>query len=285
MIPSFDLYKSLESSFPIHYERLERSYSAYDASHAHRHNYYELLFFELSGGSHEIDFCQHPLNQQSVHLVSPEQVHVLKRSPEVTGTVLSFTSELFLSSGMNVDFLDSFPFFEPLNGRPVIMLEASVWAETQEVIQQVATEFAAKREDRLEMLALLCSRLLLLLKRAYGGVAPVGGIKPLSSRYKQLVKSHYLRHLSVADYADMLAVTAGHLNDSVKKDTGKTAKDLIQEQMVIEAKRLLYHSPLSVKEIASALGFDDPSYFNRFFRSHEGVAPAAFREAIREKYH
>lgn len=285
LIPSFDLYKSLESSYPIHYERLERSYSAYNASHAHRHNYFELLMFERSGGSHEIDFIEYSIQKQSVHLVSPGQVHILRRSKDVTGTVLSFTSDLFLVLGMKTDFLDNFSFFEPLQGHPIFLLDLESWIETQEVVQQIAIEFEGKREDRLAMMALLCSRLLLQLKRAYGLREQAGELKSLISRYKQLVKAHYLRHLSVGDYADMLSVTSGHLNDSVKKETGKTAKEWIQEQLILEAKRLLYHSPHSVKEIAAALGFDDPSYFNRFFRSLVGQTPATFREIIREKYH
>ncbi|MFY7877156.1 MAG: helix-turn-helix domain-containing protein, partial [Pirellula sp.] len=75
----------------------------------------------------------------------------------------------------------------------------------------------------------------------------------------------FLEHRTVQEYADRLAISPGHLNDSVRNACGKSAKDMIQEQLVLEAKRMLYHSNYSIKEIAVHLGFDDPSYFNRFF--------------------
>jgi len=88
----------------------------------------------------------------------------------------------------------------------------------------------------------------------------------------------------VGEYARLLALTPGHLNDLTKAATGQTASALIDARLILEAKRLLAHSDASTAEIAADLGFQDPSYFGRFFRRHVDQSPGAFRAAIREKY-
>jgi AraC-like DNA-binding protein len=103
-------------------------------------------------------------------------------------------------------------------------------------------------------------------------------------QFKILIDEHYLDRTQVAQYADMLYVTPGHLNDLIKSVTGKTAKQIIDEKRIIEAKRLLFWDEHSVKEIAGHLNFEDDGYFNRFFKKHTGQTPALFQKNNREKY-
>jgi AraC-like DNA-binding protein len=103
-------------------------------------------------------------------------------------------------------------------------------------------------------------------------------------QFKTLTDEHYLSTTQVAQYADMLYVTPGHLNDLIKSVTGKTAKQIIDEKRVVEAKRLLFWGEHSVKEIAGRLNFEDDAYFNRFFKKHTGLTPALFQKSNREKY-
>ena len=92
-----------------------------------------------------------------------------------------------------------------------------------------------------------------------------------------LTDQHFLDTTQVGKYADMLYVTPGHLNDLIKSMTGKTAKQLIDEKRVMEAKRLLFWGEHSVKEIAHHLNFEDDGYFNRYFKKHTGQTPALFQ--------
>src|ERR1043165_9527343 len=96
IIPSYDLYKTLDNALGFEMSNLEESYNVYDASLPHRHSYYEILIFKQSGGTHEIDFTSYPIVANSMHFISPEQVHLLRREKHVTGYVLSFTKEFFL---------------------------------------------------------------------------------------------------------------------------------------------------------------------------------------------
>jgi AraC-like DNA-binding protein len=82
----------------------------------------------------------------------------------------------------------------------------------------------------------------------------------------------------------MLGVTTSHLSDSMRLETGLTAGELIRARLILEAKRLLLHSELTIAEIGYELGFGDPSYFSRFVRREIKTSPAEFRDRIREKY-
>jgi hypothetical protein len=77
----------------LSFYKLEEAYNPYDATLPHRHNYYEILYFNESGGFHEIDFASHPVLANSLHFISPGQVHLLRRDKLVTGFVLSFSKD------------------------------------------------------------------------------------------------------------------------------------------------------------------------------------------------
>jgi AraC-like DNA-binding protein len=139
------------------------------------------------------------------------------------------------------------------------------------------------------MLSSLLSVLLLSAKRLYIPENNYGRKMPfrsdLTRRFKSSVEKNFMSVKSVNKYARLLNISSGHLNDMVHQDTGRTASEIIHERIILEAKRLLYRSEKSVKEIAFAIGYDDPSYFVKFFKVRAGITPDQFRKHIREKYH
>jgi AraC-like DNA-binding protein len=100
----------------------------------------------------------------------------------------------------------------------------------------------------------------------------------LARRFKLLVEQHYLEAMPVRDFAAALRVTERRLNEAVRQATGKTASALIQERILLEAKRLLTQSELGVSEVCYRLNFDDPAYFSRFFRKHTACSPLEFKK-------
>jgi len=99
----------------------------------------------------------------------------------------------------------------------------------------------------------------------------------LTEDYCRLVGTSFLERRTVAAYATLLGVSADHLSATFRKTTGFPPGILIQNHLILEAKRLLAHSTLAVGEIAERLKFKDPSYFSRFFRRATGVSPSEFR--------
>jgi AraC-like DNA-binding protein len=99
-----------------------------------------------------------------------------------------------------------------------------------------------------------------------------------SRNFSQLVEWHYTRYHTVAEYADLLNITPKALNKRITRYTETTPNDIIKNRIILEAKRLLVHTRLSVKEIGYKLGYDDTSYFIRLFSKQASTSPQSFRQ-------
>ncbi|MGE8378958.1 MAG: helix-turn-helix transcriptional regulator, partial [Sphingobacterium sp.] len=99
-------------------------------------------------------------------------------------------------------------------------------------------------------------------------------------RFRKLITSHIQDTHVIQVYAELLHVSPNHLNKCVKITTGKTASELINEALLMEAKALLSLPQYAISEVAYSLGFEDISYFSRFFRKHAHYTPSEYRNMI-----
>ena len=99
----------------------------------------------------------------------------------------------------------------------------------------------------------------------------------VTKKFRQLVQKHYRDLKKPSDYAGLMSISIGYLNDTVKSATGFTASYFIQQEMLREGQRLLWYTDLSIKEISAYLGYEDPKYFNRIFTKLAQVSPGRFR--------
>lgn len=97
--------------------------------------------------------------------------------------------------------------------------------------------------------------------------------------YSELVMKHYHEWHHVSDYAEALRITVPHLCSTIKQASHRTAGDLITEAILTDAKAQLKLSATPIKEIAISLGFENVAFFNRFFKTHEGVTPRHYRNS------
>lgn len=285
-IPIHDFSRDDSSSIPFRLITLEYK-TGYDISEAHRHNYYEVFYFIEGGGSHMVDFDVLPIHPGSIHLVSPGQIHHVRRAAQSSGYVILFSRDFLLSTIENKDMLFDLPFFTYRRG-VAATLSPEENREVQALLRVMQTEYTSGGRFREDILRSYLNVLLLkyaaLVERQHGEPRTDSTAVQLVNRFKAAVEKNFTRQHQVSDYAGQLAVTPNHLNDMTKKVTGGNASDLIHERLVLEARRLLLHSALTTKEIAAFLHFQDPSYFSRFFRKYTGQSPSGFREAVREKY-
>ncbi|RJF99190.1 helix-turn-helix domain-containing protein [Noviherbaspirillum saxi] len=97
------------------------------------------------------------------------------------------------------------------------------------------------------------------------------------ARFCELLEEHYSQHYPVAYYASQLGITAAHLNLLCRQNADKSALDLIHERVLLEAKRNLVYTSMTISEVSYAIGFSDPAYFTRFFKRSVGQSPKDFR--------
>jgi AraC family transcriptional activator of pobA len=99
-------------------------------------------------------------------------------------------------------------------------------------------------------------------------------------RYRALIELHLRRHQPLGFYAAQQQVTSDHLSRNCRAASGLSALDLLHDRVLLEARRLLAYTSAPVAEVARDLGFDDPSYFSRFFARRAGHAPQDYRAAL-----
>jgi AraC family transcriptional activator of pobA len=249
----------------------------------HRHDYVEL--FLLQGqGSVLIDFGSCPLSGRSLVAIGQGRVHAWQAN-RMTGLYISFTQEFFDGAAPPPSALFDYPFLFAGELSSVIHLQPKRGTQAQRLFRDIHCEFEKHEKLAVEMIRHQLRVLMIHLSRLYAATSPAPfAAVGLVRRFRQTVERSFRVTTSVPDYARDLGVTTSHLNESLRLETGLTAKDLIRERLLLEAKRLLLHSELTMAEIGYELGFDDPSYFSRFIRRGLQTSPAEFRTSIRQKY-
>lgn len=251
----------------------------------HRKDYYMFVLVRNGNSLHWIDTTRYALKNNTFYISSPWQVQVKEQTNPLEGIILSFSEEF-----LNMDAsktLHRLPVITNSFNAHELLLQPPDYTFIEDILQKMWAEHQSKNEWRHTMLLSYLHVLSIYVSRLYTEQFSVNaGIKErvLLQRFKHLINEHHSDFHQVADYAGQLSITAGYLNEMVKRQSGKTAIEHIHERIVLEAKRNLLHTEFSAKEIAYELGFEDAAYFNRFFKRLTGQTPAAFRLATREMY-
>lgn len=180
------------------------------------------------------------------------------------------------------------PIIESRNGGHELSLEPDDLVFVEDLLTKINMEYGKPGEWQQRMLTAYLTVLLTYLSRLYSEQyksIDLSADKMLLKNFQAKINDSFKQLKEVGDYASELNISAGHLSEVVKIQSGKPAIKHIHERLVLEARRLLFHTNNSLKEIAFELGFSDASYFNRFFKRETAVTPAEYRTKIREMYH
>lgn len=249
----------------------------------HRHDYFTVLVVEEAEGTHQIDFTNYPLRPNTVYFVSPEQIHhVTLTQPTPRGHVVLFRPDFLQNYSIApAQLYDMDLFFNCDESRPIELTTAEMH-QLQPFLSAIANEVAESNLQKWEAVGAWLKLFLVQCKRFKA--ANYLPNKPLDKRKSEIVKQFkndveqlFKQFHKVGDYADRQLLTANHLNDVIKAETGTSAKDFIQNRLVLEAKRLARYSELSAKEIAYQLGYEDVAHFSKVFKKAENVAFTEFR--------
>ncbi|SDP58205.1 transcriptional regulator, AraC family [Mucilaginibacter sp. OK268] len=251
----------------------------------HRKDYYLFVLVKQGNNRHWIDFMPYTLKPDTFYFTVPHQVHLKEHAGQMEGLMASFTDE-FLQLEEN-RMLKQLPIIQNQNSGHELLLTAHDMNFIEDVMRKMLAEFNADGTWRNQMLTSWLRVLVIYLSRLYTEQFGEGCLTQsycLLKSFQALIGEHYTTQHDVAAYAEKLNITPGHLTEVVKQQSGKTAIIHIHERLIVEAKRRLLHTELSVKQIADELGFEDAAYFNRFFKRIANTTPVSYREQIREMY-
>ena len=235
----------------------------------HKHNFFFILAIQQGKGMHEIDFIPHPINDHSVFILRPGQVHKLELQAASTGFLMEF----------------DLTFYQPRksSSKNYCEVEAARYQKLHTILGNISTEYATRQEGYTE--AIKANLDIFFIEYIRQSRNPKDIAKPegiyIQERFEefcQLLEANIARLKNVSQYAELLSLSSYQLNAITKSSVGKTVSDLINEQIILEAKRHLLATSNQIKEIADHLGYEDVSYFIRFFKKHTGHSPEAFRK-------
>ncbi len=257
--------------------------SALPIHQPYRSSYYKIGLVLRGRARLQVDLETYDLEPGSLMLLSP---YVIKQWPyfsaDFEGLSIFFTRE-FISAGSSLN-PDAFDFFAR-DARHVFPLAPAQAESIGDVFHNIGEKYAAPHAYREEILRSLIHILLHEIAPVYstGQVAArVGQTRSqlIAAGFKQLAGRHYATERSLAFYADKLCITPKHLAETVREATGKRAVAWLAEAVLLEARLLLQNPALTIAQVAEVLHFADQSTFGRFFRSHAGVSPAAYRQQL-----
>lgn len=244
-----------------------------------------IIFFVTEGeGYHTIDFTDYKYQKGTILLIRRDQIHKFFRSTNVKGFLLVFTEEFILSHMNQMEALKSLQLFNELLSLPKIELAArnEEFSNFVSLVTQVEKEYKFKDEYSL---GITRSVLHIIITKLYR-IKSIGGDLNEKKKYlseflvfQNLVEKNCFSSKKVKDYAQMMGFSTKTLNNVVQSVANKPAKNFIDEIAIKQIKRLLIGTNKSIKEIAYATGFDDPTNFFKYFKKFVGRSPEVFRQA------
>ena len=246
-----------------------------------RVHFYHLFLFTHGKGTHSIDFTNCAYDDKTLLLVSKGQVQRFQINPAAKGFIHIFTSDFLYDNATELNLFHSLQVFEHALFTPRIRLSAEQHQLLRELSLIMQHEYR-KPFDKLS--GEILRHLLRLILLHIGRIQEASGLSErLAPHYRKFVAFRRLierdmgKSRSVHYYADHLAVSPKKLNDLTRQVLNKTAKEFIEEQVILEARRLLAQGNIPIKEISDKLGFSEPTNMVKFFKKHTRTSPAVFR--------
>ncbi len=270
--------KELNNAGRFSIRKIEEILHGNDLQHdLHRHNFFFVLLIQSGKGTHEIDFTPHLVTDKSVFFLRPGQVHQLQLKAGTQGYLMEFDSEFYHPS----DKLSSQRLRKASN-KNFCEFEFGRFQRLIFFMDNIFDECLNKEEGYMD--AIRAALELFFIEYVRQSDNPKSNVLSNNGyaierfeEFTELLEKNVATQKQVAYYTGEMNLSSYQLNEITKKTVGKTASTLIDEHILLEAKRYLLATPNQVKDISWDLGYEDPSYFIRFFKKQTGTTPELFR--------
>lgn len=252
----------------------------------HRHNFHELIWIRAGRGRHAIDGAPCDLLPGTCYFIAKGQVHQFLESRRVDGCVVRFADELIADRRGIEEPGTPLAWFNASGVAQGVRLDDAEMEECSRLFSLMESEFlrapqAGRREILGSLVRIALAKLGRALMRSHARAnAPGEPRAELFRAFILLLERDFGRHHAVAHYAAALGVTPRRLTDASRLCGGRMPKGIIEERLILEAKRMLQFTRRPTKEIAYDLGFQDPSYFSKVFKRLARCAPVEYRRRL-----
>ena len=258
----------------------------------HLHEFYSIFWIESGEAIHATEFVEYSLKENTILFVPPGLKHRMYIDQSVNGTYMLFNEDFIRYNQKNHIPLKEYRLFNNPEFKSLINVipekREKLSSITGLIFDEVQNSDDYSQDIVLNLLHLFLLESRRIFDQQYQTPKQIESDSTPDTtiiRFKQLIEENFVTQKNVTSYAGMLNINPSCLNELSKRTTGITAGELIRNRVIDETKKLLYSGNKSGKEIAFALGFEDPAYFSRFFRKYTGLTLKEFREQSRKKYH
>lgn len=238
---------------------------------------YAIEFLKKGSIRMQTQLCEVVVTAPAVFAIGPNVIRSFsKSSEEIEMEIIFFKPEFFLKDHADIFFLSEYDFFEK-SDRHVFSLDGKALQKMELLFNSIRDAAAGKSFHK----ASIVRSYLYILIFELDGIKPPSTVSqaenPIFLRFKELLSRDFATHRSVSHYARGLHVSAKHLSEVIKRNSGRTARQWIDEIVLLEAKVLLQNRQLTISQVSNILSFSTQSVFGKFFKKHSGISPAAYR--------
>ena len=254
--------------------------------HLQRNNYYSLIWITEGSGKVKADFSEYDFGQDSLFAFSPYQPFMFLTN-KAKGTALHFHPDFFCIHKHQADVACNGILFNNIYHPPVTFIDEPSKEVLSMLLDQMRSEMKSAALAQYEILVSYLKIFLITSSRLRSRQQP-DAIKLaedfkepfILQNLKDAIEKDFRKKHSPGEYAEALNISAKALAKLTKGYFNKTITELISERIIIEAKRELYLTSKTIKEIAYELGYEDEHYFSRFFKTNADVSPQLYRETV-----
>jgi AraC family transcriptional regulator, transcriptional activator of pobA len=255
--------------------------------HIQRNNYFSLIWVKEGNGKIKADFAEYDFEENSLFAFSPYQPFMIATDKPIKGNAIYFHPEFFCIYKHHKEVSCNGVLYNNVYQPPFVTVDENSAATFTMLCEQIKTEMQNPALAQYELLVSYLKIFLITASRLKTQQQPEAAEEMkdnkepfILQKLKDAIEENFKIKHSPADYAELLYITPKALAKITKSHFNKTLSSLINERIIIEAKRELYLTDKTVKEIAYELGYEDEYYFSRFFKVNADVSPQLYRDTV-----
>ncbi len=255
----------------------------------HIHSFFQIIWFKTGNGKHYVDFKTYDVLDNAMFFIAPNEVHYFDDQEHYEGVLLHFNHLFLIQDESPLDFMLNCSLFNNPFQQPSCCIGAGIDTLLDQYVLQMKGELESEElfgkeiilRNYLKSFLIQVQRRKKHFEKVSELQSPIFDEKRMVfMRFINLIDANYKKSFSVAEYAKLLHLSSRSLSDLTQNQINKTPLQMIHERIILEAQRLLLYSELNVNQVGYRLGFEDPSYFVKYFKKYTSLSPSEFKKSV-----